>query len=402
MNQEVLLMRPFRSLRWLLPALFLSLLPASSHAQISISVGFAPPELPVYEQPYCPEPNLMWVPGYWAYGEGDYYWVPGAWVEPPYEGALWTPHYWGWSGGRYRFHQGYWGRHVGYYGGVNYGYGYEGIGFSGGQWRGREFAYNTAVMRVNETVVHTTYIDRTVVVRNTIVNDRHVAYNGGPGGIQHQPRPEERVANRDQHMAPTTFQAQHIQAARADKSAFAKANGGHPQNVVAARPLGVQNHAAPAGMKAGPQTPAAQKGAANPVGPVNGKTQPQQQAHPTSPQAHPTTPQVQPHAMSQSQTRPATPQVQPHAVPQPQARPATPQVQPHAVPQPQARPTTPQVQPHAMPQPQTRPTTPQVQPHAVPQPKARPATPQVQPHAAPQPKAHPAPTPKAEPKPKDL
>jgi hypothetical protein len=27
----------------------------------------------------------------------------------------------------YRFHRGYWGRHVGYYGGVNYGYGYGGI-----------------------------------------------------------------------------------------------------------------------------------------------------------------------------------------------------------------------------------------------------------------------------------
>jgi hypothetical protein len=30
----------------------------------------------------------MWVPGYWAYGDEDYYLVPGAWVAAPYEGAL--------------------------------------------------------------------------------------------------------------------------------------------------------------------------------------------------------------------------------------------------------------------------------------------------------------------------
>jgi hypothetical protein len=150
-NQEVLLMRIFRSARWLLLTLLLSLIPASLHAQISFSVGFAPPEMPVYEQPPCPEPNLIWSPGYWGYDQdqGDYYWVPGSWVPAPYEGALWTPPYWGWYGGHYRFHHGYWGRHVGYYGGVNYGYGYGGIGYSGGEWQGNNFRYNTAVTRVD-------------------------------------------------------------------------------------------------------------------------------------------------------------------------------------------------------------------------------------------------------------
>ena len=55
-------------------------IPVSAHAGIFISVGFAPPVLPVYVQPICPQPNLMWMPGYWAYGEDGYYWVPGAWV----------------------------------------------------------------------------------------------------------------------------------------------------------------------------------------------------------------------------------------------------------------------------------------------------------------------------------
>ena len=34
------------------------------------------------------------------------------------------------------WHLGYWGPHVGFYGGVNYGYGYVGVGFVGGRWEG--------------------------------------------------------------------------------------------------------------------------------------------------------------------------------------------------------------------------------------------------------------------------
>ncbi len=240
-------MRFFRIARWLLPTLLLSLIPASSHAQLLISVNFAPPELPVYEQPMCPEPNLMWVPGYWAYSQndGDYYWVPGTWVAAPYEGALWTPDYWDWYGGHYRFHRGYWGRHVGYYGGVDYGYGYGGIGFSGGEWRGNEFAYNTAVTHVNENVIHTTYNDRTIVEQNTIANNNHVSYNGGPGGIQHKASASELVAAHDKHTAPTSVQTQHMAAARSNKTSFAKANGGHPKTTVVAKPLTAQQHAAP-------------------------------------------------------------------------------------------------------------------------------------------------------------
>src|SRR5271157_629236 len=230
-------MRLIRSMRWLLLALLLSVVPASSFAGVFISVGFAPPVLPVYEQPLCPEAGLMWMPGYWAYGDFGYYWVPGAWVPAPYEGALWTPGYWGWGGGRYLFHEGYWGRHVGYYGGVNYGFGYMGVGFAGGEWRGHEFAYNTAVMRVNTTVIHTTYINQTIVHNTTIINNTHVAYSGGPGGIQHQPTPQESSAMHEQHVAPTRFQQQHVQTASLDKTAYVKNNGGHPQNLAVARPL---------------------------------------------------------------------------------------------------------------------------------------------------------------------
>jgi hypothetical protein len=242
-------MQVLRSARWLMLVLLFSLLPTFSHAGVLISVGFAPPVLPVYEQPICPQPNLMWMPGYWGYGDDGYFWVPGAWVPAPYEGALWTPGYWGWNNGMYVFNDGYWGPQVGYYGGVDYGGGYMGIGFAGGEWRNGSFAYNTAVMHVNTGVIHNTFSDRSMIERSTVANSGHVAYSGGPGGVQHQPTPQEQAAMHQPHTAPTRYQTQHISAARADKTSYAKANGGHPHTLVAAKPLADEKHAAPAGMK---------------------------------------------------------------------------------------------------------------------------------------------------------
>jgi hypothetical protein len=76
------------------------------------------------------------------------------------------------------------------------------------------------------------------------VNDRHVAFSGGPGGIRHDASSEERNAMREQHMAATSVQQQHIQAARSDRSFYAKNNGGHPQTMAAERPMGFNNHGA--------------------------------------------------------------------------------------------------------------------------------------------------------------
>jgi len=233
-------MRLFRSVRLMLLALCVVLLPAVSNAGVFVSVNFGPPALPVYAQPPCPEPGLIWTPGYWAYGPDGYYWVPGAWVPAPYEGALWTPGYWGYANSVYVWHPGYWGRHVGYYGGVNYGFGYLGIGFVGGEWRGGAFAYNTAAWNVNRTVVHNVYVNETIVHNMTIPNDHRVAFSGGPGGIRHDPRPEERIADRDQHIAPTSFQSRHEDTARGDHGAYFRTNQGRPQNIVASRPLSVE------------------------------------------------------------------------------------------------------------------------------------------------------------------
>ena len=89
------MMRSFSSIRKFLAAAALTLVPAASFAGVFISVGIAPPALPVYTQPLCPGDGYLWTPGYWAYGQDGYYWVPGVWVQPPSGGVLRTPGYWG-------------------------------------------------------------------------------------------------------------------------------------------------------------------------------------------------------------------------------------------------------------------------------------------------------------------
>ena len=222
-----------RAVRNAIVATALAMAPAASFAGVFISVGFAPPALPVYVQPIAPGDGYLWNPGYWAYTpETGYYWVPGVWVRPPQVGLLWTPGYWGWGGGAFLFHEGYWGPHVGFYGGINYGFGYGGVGFWGGRWEGGHFAYNTAVMHVNTTIIHNTYIDNTHVSVNVGV---HTAFNGGAGGLQARPSPQEQQWSHENHVAPTAEQQQHVQMAHSDRGNFASANGGHPQNAAVSR-----------------------------------------------------------------------------------------------------------------------------------------------------------------------
>ena len=222
---------------------------AQAHAQLVISVGFAPPVLPVYAQPICPGDGYIWTPGYWAYADdGGYYWVPGVWVEPPTVGFLWTPAYWGWEGGHYRFYNGYWGPHVGFYGGINYGFGYGGIGFAGGEWRSGHFFYNSAVVNFGGRHFNNVYVDHDVVIHNTIVNNTHVSFNGGHGGIDARPRPEEVAAMHENHVQPTGQQMQHQNFSAQNRSQFASENHGRPAVAAAA---------SPAAFHANPTNPAA-------------------------------------------------------------------------------------------------------------------------------------------------
>jgi len=206
---------------------------AVSWGAVFVSVSFGPPALPVYAQPLCPAPGYIWVPGYWAWDPniGDYYWVPGTWVLPPQVGFLWTPGFWGFSAGAYNWHAGYWGPTVGFYGGINYGYGYPGNGYYGGRWQGREFYYNRTVNNVNVTNIHNVY-NQTLV--NNYTNQR-IAYNGGPGGVQARPTQQQLAAAQARHADPTPVQRQHEQTARNDRTQFAKANQGRPAVVATPR-----------------------------------------------------------------------------------------------------------------------------------------------------------------------
>jgi hypothetical protein len=211
-------------------ALAMLVVPASSFAGVFISVGIAPPPLPVYVQPACPGDGYIWTPGYWAYGDDGYYWVPGTWVAAPEPGLLWTPGYWGWGGNAYIWHAGYWGPHVGFYGGVNYGFGYFGAGYGGGYWHGRDFFYNRSVNNVTITNVH--IYNRTV--NNVTVN--RVSYNGGHGGINRRPGRDEERWDHERHFEATHMQMDHEHAARGNREFLASVNHGRPAVAATARP----------------------------------------------------------------------------------------------------------------------------------------------------------------------
>jgi hypothetical protein len=222
--------------------LFAGLPLASSFAQIGISVAIAPPEIPIYEQPYCPTEGYIWTPPYWAYAD-DYYLVPGVWVPPPRVGLLWTPGYWGYDGSRYAFNEGYWGPTVGFYGGINYGFGYGGQGYYGGEWAGDTFRYNTAVTRVDTNVIHNTYVNKEVI-NNT---GSRAGFNG-PGGATAKPTAQEQAAAKAQHVPATSAQQARVEAAKKDPALHFANNHGKPK-AEAIKALDRNSEAQPAGAK---------------------------------------------------------------------------------------------------------------------------------------------------------
>jgi hypothetical protein len=200
-----------------------------------------PPPLPEYDQPPCPGDGYIWTPGYWNYASAGYYWVPGAWVQAPYEGALWTPGYWAYNRGRYDYYHGYWARHIGFYGGINYGFGYTGFGYRGGYWNGDRFDYNRSVNNVNTTVIRNVYNYR--IVNNYTVT--RVSYNGGNGGIQARPRLAELAALREPHVPPMRNQVDLRSSAMSNRAQFASANHGRPTQVAYSGPVAAENNVRP-------------------------------------------------------------------------------------------------------------------------------------------------------------
>ena len=229
-----------RTIRILLAFLALAI-PATLFGQISASISIGPPALPIYEQPICPGDGYLWTPGYWAYDESisDYYWVDGEWVMAPEEGFLWTPGYWGWGDGGYRFNEGYWGPEVGFYGGINYGYGYSGDGYEGGRWDNGHFFYNRSVNNVDVARNHNVY-DAQVSNRN----ESRVSFNGGNGGIEARATSQQEAVSRQRHVAPVAAQTEHLQTARANPASRASSNHGNPPATTYTRPEPVNDHLA--------------------------------------------------------------------------------------------------------------------------------------------------------------
>jgi len=247
-----------RSILFTLFAFIVLACTVTASAQIGISVSFGPPSLPVYEQPLCPQDGYLWAPGYWAYDADDYFWVPGTWVLPPQPGLFWTPGYWAWAGEGFTFYDGYWGPEVGFYGGINYGYGYFGEGYEGGRWDHDRFFYNRSVNNVNETVVRNVY--NTTVVNNT--NITRVSYNGGNGGTSARPNASQEAVARGRRIPPVAAQAEHLQAARSNPEQRASANRGKPPVAATEKPGAFRDRGVIAAREAGaPYSPERGRGA---------------------------------------------------------------------------------------------------------------------------------------------
>jgi hypothetical protein len=210
--------------RSMLFAVLLMVVSGAAFAQVRVAIAIGPPVLPVYDQPICPGDGYLWTPGYWDYDydAADYFWIPGTWIMAPEVGFLWTPPYWGWGGSGFLFYDGYWGPTVGFYGGINYGFGYFGSGYLGGRWDGGHFFYNTTINHVDVNMIHNVYNTRI-----NVTNDTHVSYNGH-GGIDARPTSQEDAAAHERHIGPVSDQTAHVQAARSDPQQRASFNHGQP------------------------------------------------------------------------------------------------------------------------------------------------------------------------------
>ncbi len=221
-----------------------------------------PPDLPDYAQPSASDDSYLWTPGSWYYSsaKSDYYWVPGEWVVPPLADWLWTPPYWGYNGTRYEWHVGYWSTSVGFYGGIDYGFGYTGSGY-----------------------------DRS---KRNITSANRVSYNGGPHGVQKTRAPLELVAERDRHPA-LSAQMHLVRDAKNNREQYSRVNHGRPQTVVVAKlrdsSLVASPGSTPPSHPVHPSTPPS-TGSTPPSHPVHPSTPPSTGSTPPSHPVHPSTP----------------------------------------------------------------------------------------------------------------
>ena len=292
---------------------------AAPAAEEQVQTSEPPPPLPEYSQPPAPADNDLWTPGYWSYANAGYYWVPGAWVMAPWLGALWTPPYWGYQNGAYLFHAGYWGAHIGYYGGIDYGFGYPGRGYYGAYWNRGQIFYNRTVTNVDPAVVRNYYAY--TAPRGP---GNRVSYNGGGGGMDVRPSAQEAAALREPRIPPVAAQQQHAREASADRNQFAAPGRPQPAALAAGRPLETE-YRSPASL---PPAPAPARPERQLL-PQPNERPAMQPSRPQVPESHPMPPARQP----MPEPRPAVPEAR-----QIQSRPAPESRLPMPTPMPAPRP----------------------------------------------------------------
>jgi hypothetical protein len=196
------------------------------------STDVAPPELPTYDQPPIPGDGYAWTPGYWAWSddEQDYYWVPGTWVLAPQSGYLWTPGFWSSETTVYYWHPGYWAPHVGFYGGLCYGFGYCGRGFDGAYWKGGHLFYNRLAANLGTAPIPHVYSSPVAGGGAT------TSFNGGTGGTTARPDAAEQTAAHENHLPLTSQQREQRAAAVREVGLRWTANQGVPPVAATARP----------------------------------------------------------------------------------------------------------------------------------------------------------------------
>ena len=153
---------------------------ASAVVAIGVSINVAPPELPVYEQPPIPGPGYLWTPGYWAWGDEWLLLGAGHLGRAAAAGLSLDAGLLGLGRRRLLWHAGYWGPHVGFYGGVNYGFGYGGHGYRGRLLARRRRSTTTAA----STIIPGTCTSPTSTTNRDRRHGNRVSFNGGNGGVR--------------------------------------------------------------------------------------------------------------------------------------------------------------------------------------------------------------------------
>ena len=166
---------------------------------------------------------------------------------------------------------------VGFYGGVNYGFGYDGVDTTADAGKAESFFYNTAVNNIRVTQVTNVY--NAPVVVNNVTTINRVSFNGGMGGVVAAPTPQQLSAASEPHIPPTPLQRNHVRAASVQPQQFLNTNQGKP--AVAATPR-------PGAFNAKEAVPAKAAGSAPAV------PQPVPNAQPPAPNVAPTGEQRQP------------------------------------------------------------------------------------------------------------